>query len=884
MALAQQPSHSILSTTSPFVGREECLHQLLEQFQSISTHNQISFITLIGAPGSGKTRLAQEFIHHIRNRFGKTLVLRADGIGSTGHEYETMARLLSQRFGIPQVQGITRAEARQKITTIVAQRVPENKGREEMTHLLARLLQCPFDESPHIEALQRQPGLLEMRTFIAVKRLLQEDTALAPLLLFIDSADQCDQESINLLHFLAEGLKQKPVMILAAARPPIYRRFAKWGDGDFTTTRIDLQPLTADESEALVSSLIAAHEARSKLVHIVRDRLEGSPRAICELAQLHHEADAAGQPLSMRERLVSLPNSHEEIVKARIDLLSPTQQELLKMASVVGEEFWFDAILALYRTAYHHETVEGPTVDEIATSSDETEKLIQTTLKGLIDKGFIAKSSSSRLWGEREYLFRYPPIWDLVYESIPSETRKRYHRTVAQWLELRTDGREGPAQEQVGKHLLDAEDFSASATRFRRAAEEARRHYFNHKAIRLYERALNYVAESDIASRIQLYHDVGNVYQHIGNFDRALDAFENMVRLSWLICSRSKAAVGFNKMGRVWRHKGDLKGALKSLNLGLNLFRQIGDARGVATSLDDIGQIHWQLGDNDEALSHIGEALEMRRRLHDDASVALSLTNIGNIERARGLFEQAEACFREAMSLRQKVGDRYGYVRSLNSLGVLEFERNVFDAARKHWNEALSEAEAMGAVALQAMLLNNLGEVATKEGRLADARKKLVAGLRLARDASEPRTEADLLRNLCLLELQQGELEHARSYGETCLELAQTVGLTELVGKAHVALAEIAASTVYDTSRSEDTRLTHVASAETHLRNAIQIFEELGSETDLARSLRRLGEFLVEQGRIDDALPLLEQALEIFHRIQLPEAETIEAFLNDLRP
>src|SRR5690606_40421320 len=104
--------------------------------------------------------------------------------------------------------------------------------------------------------------------------------------------------------------------------------------------------------------------------------------------------------------------------------------------------------------------------------------------------------------------------------------------------------------------------------RYRRAADTARRQFFNEEAIRLYARALSCLGEVDLASRIHLWHDLGSVYELKGDYEAALGGFERMLRLAWVCASRTKAAVAFNKMGRVWRRKGDLKLALEYLERG----------------------------------------------------------------------------------------------------------------------------------------------------------------------------------------------------------------------------------------------------------------------------------------------------------------------------
>src|SRR5207302_4651313 len=135
----------------------------------------------------------------------------------------------------------------------------------------------------------------------------------------------------------------------------------------------------------------------------------------------------------------------------------------------------------------------------------------------------------SSVSGERELRFAYPNLWQLVYKNLDEAKRRVYHAVVARWLELHPEGRAPAAQEEIARHLALAGDAREAATRYRRAAEAARNQYQNEKAIRLFDSALACIgsqASGDSAARIYLWHDLGSVYELIGDFEAALGAFE----------------------------------------------------------------------------------------------------------------------------------------------------------------------------------------------------------------------------------------------------------------------------------------------------------------------------------------------------------------------
>jgi len=868
---------------APFVGRMDQLQKLKELFLAAREQRKLHMVTLLGEPGLGKSRLALEFCRSVRAAIPDTRVLTGASGGHGDPPYAPIIRVLAERFGIARSE--LPRDARDKIEAGVAEIMPE-RLQTEVAHLLANLMNFPFDGSAVLEPLAQVPGQLEVRTFIAIRRFLEKDAEQGSLLLHIDGVERAGPETVNLIHYLAEGLRNTPVLLLVAGRPTLFRRHPQWGEGEFPHERITLAALDHDEAENLFKELMRCSELPEELLMLVRDRLEGSPRAIEDLTRYLLEV-AVVTPTGSRWPLdvarlseLNLPRSHEEILAARLRALPPGERSVLEQAAAVGEAFWLDALLALERSGTMDAgDPDGPTLGEIAEAGEKARNYIEDMLSSLCEKGILTGCDQSTIGGEQEYIFAYPPLWDLAHELLDDGGLRRYHHLVAQWLELRPDGWELDRQEEAARHLYRAGDHEGAGRRFHRAADSARDRYHNARAIRLYHRALSCVGERDMATRILLWHDLGNVYQLKGDLDSALDAFERMLRLSWVVASRTKAGVAFNKIGRVWRQKGNLDLALEYLERGRGLFRQAADLRGVATSMDDIAQAFWLLGRYDKALDRSAKALEMRRKLGDRRSIAASLSNIGNIEKDRGLFDEAEACFLEAMSLREEVDDRYGYVTSLMNLGMLAFERGNLRQAREFWEDALTEAEKIGAVPLQVTLLINLSETALNLGKVSDARAGIDRAMTLVSDVEDQRSYVEILRNLTLVELKEGNNDRARKFGLECFELAKKYRMRDLIGRAQMTLGEVHATTLFDESSSGKSS----SLAEEHFRRAIKIFRDLGNEAELARSLHRLGEFQVEKGNLGQGTATLEEAVDIYLRLGIKQGEEVRKVLEELQ-
>jgi tetratricopeptide (TPR) repeat protein len=850
-----------------FTGRAQGIQQLQELIDNAWKQNQLAFAVVIGEPGMGKSRMVGESVTRLKSQYPNLHVLQ--GIADeNAHAYGPIARALTVRFGLQ--PGEDPAESRDKIQAGVAEVVQASRVTE-IAHLVAHLLRVPFDDSPVTTPLLDSPQRLEARLFMALKRLLTAEAEKHPVIVIVENLELCGTDTINFLQYLAAGLRENRVAILCTATADVWKRHAAFGEGEVPPTKIELGPLSAQESEQLLRELCKQlSEVPAKLVVHVKT-LGGSPRAIHELVRLLLESDVIAREGYLwrldpqKLAAMTLPKSYEELVAARLRVMEATERRVLEMAAVVGETSWLDAIIALERSNQPITDPDGPTLSQIAASGDHSRISVVATIGKLVEREWIVEVPQSSVSGEREIRFAYPNLWTIVYKSIDEVRRRGYHAVVARWLELHPEGRSPSVQEEVGRHLALAGHPRDAALRYRRAAEAARTQFANERAIRLYDRALACIGEHDPSMRIFLWHDLGSIYELIGDFEAALGAFERMLRLSWVAASKTKAAVAFNKMGRVWRRKGDLKLALEYLERGLELFRGASDARGIAGSLDDIGKTLQMLGRYDEAHAKITEALARRGKRGDKRAIATSLSRLGDVQHDRGHYESAYNCHKEAYDLRKQAGDRWGCVVSQNNLAALAFELGDIAEARATWLAALPESEAIGALPLEGLILTNLGEVALVESKLDEARTRLENALEIIEDIDDRGLESECCRHLATLEKLQGQPSAAREHAERALEVAKKSGLREKEAQAYMTLGDVLSASLYD---AEDAQSATTDAAVAYGK-AIEVLKQIGNEAALGKALFAFGRYKAETGSVAAGKDMLRDAITLFAKLGL---------------
>ena len=573
--------------------------------------------------------------------------------------FSAFARIFIDRFGIAATDSPD--TIREKIIAGVSDVLPASRVAE-VAHLIAHLMRVPFANSPVVAAFADTPQALQARTFIAIKRFFGADTVRGPLVLCFENLEESSADTINLLHYLVAGLATAPIALVATARQSLFDVHPTFGDCDVPLEKIVLGPLSEHEATELMRKLCAPLADIPERAPRSCKAAPRSPRALFELVRFFSRRTSSSAPPTapgastlLRSRASISPTATTSSSPGACKCSPPTN------GRPCNERPWSAKPFGSTPSSPSHEPTRLPRASRTAPPSPALPPP-ETSSKPRSSKASAGSSigngsvdmTTPRRPGERELRFAYPYLWSAAYESTSDRDRARGHHVVAQWHALRSDGRSAEAQEEVGHHLALAGDGRGAAACLRRAAEAARREFFNDKAIRLFSRALACVGESDLAARMQLWHDLGSVYELKGEYEAALGGYERMLRIAWLCASRAKAAVALNKMGRVWRKKGNLTLALDYLERGHELFEQTADQRGIASSLDDIGKVLYLLGRYEEAYAKITEGSARRGHDGDPRSVARSLSNLGNIQHDRGRILEASNCHREALEMRQR--------------------------------------------------------------------------------------------------------------------------------------------------------------------------------------------------------------------------------------
>ncbi|MFX0061019.1 MAG: tetratricopeptide repeat protein [Candidatus Hermodarchaeota archaeon] len=264
---------------------------------------------------------------------------------------------------------------------------------------------------------------------------------------------------------------------------------------------------------------------------------------------------------------------------------------------------------------------------------------------------------------------------------------------------------------------------------------------------------------------IALFENIkGNIYWQKGDWDTALEHYQQSLALREQIGNKSDIAVSLNNIGVIYHSKGELNSAIDYYQRSLTLREALGNKRDIAVSLINIGALYRQKGELDSALDYYKRGLDIHETIGNKREIAASLNNIGVIYRQKGLLNMALDYLRRSLTLKELLGNKQDIASTLNNLGNVYLQKGELDSALDYHQRALALYEATRNKPAIAKSLRNLGKIHHLKGELNTALEFFQESLVLNKVNRNDIETAETLFCLILLFLEQQNQLEAQEY------------------------------------------------------------------------------------------------------------------------
>jgi predicted ATPase/class 3 adenylate cyclase len=243
---------------------------------------------------------------------------------------------------------------------------------------------------------------------------------------------------------------------------------------------------------------------------------------------------------------------------------------------------------------------------------------------------------------------------------------------------------------------------------------------------------------------------------------------------------RRAEAQALNILGFIASERNDLERAERLLEESLALGRKAGTPIEIHNALNALANVAFYRNDHARASVLQEEGLGMARAAGDVRGISIHTNNLGLRALARNDFERAEALLQEARELFWKLGDLLNTSVADLNLGNLALARNDFDLAEKRCLKVILDLRERAEVYGIDGALDVLGSVAASRGEIHRAARIWggVEGYRDARGIPWPPDEREMIEphlEAARTRLARAAWEEERERGRS-MTLDQTVG------------------------------------------------------------------------------------------------------------
>ena len=447
-------------------GRERELAAIEANIDRCFAERRSQLTVVLGPAGSGKSRLRFELTERLkRSTRPPSIWLQQGEPTRASSPFGLLGRILRQALGLAVSDSIT--EHRKRLVERVCSRVA-SKDAERVAVFLSELLGAPVTDKNHpmLRAARADSRFMHEQIHWAWHDWLDAESTHEPVLILVDDAQWSDLVSLRFLASALRDLANRPIAVVAFARPE-EPRAGQHRLGQLETDQlrsrvlvstIQLEPLSDELGQKLVRH--ALPQASDLTVGRLVARADGNALHLEELVR----AATTGARCD-------LPATIPEALAAHIASLSSRERRVLDAACVLGRSFRLAGVEAM---------VDDPPLAPTAGTATGTE----ASVRRLVDRGLLACDWRAGAAVDREYGFSSPVLRDVLYEALPADERAMLHHRAGRWLESigETDGfvvathyLHGSAPERAVPWLCRAAERALVAGNHRRALDLAAR-------------------------------------------------------------------------------------------------------------------------------------------------------------------------------------------------------------------------------------------------------------------------------------------------------------------------------------------------------------------------------------------------------------------------
>jgi len=459
LSVKDQPQkiHRLHGLRAELIGRKAEMSQLSEAAQNLKKGQGMVF-SIIGAAGTGKSRLVEEF----KASLDLKEIQWREGIAfpyAQNIPYFPLMDLISKAIQIDESDSpqTVKAKLESSLEVLIGE-------KQDMAPYIGGLYALDYPEieevSPEFWKAELQKAILRVLTALARR---------APTVVCLEDLHWADPSTLELVRFLLSEIRH-PVLFLCVYRPVI---------SPFSTHQqkamaiphqeLILRDLSLSEAQNMVESLLKTDTVPRDLQQFIRDKVEGNPFYLEEAINSLIESNIlvsengdwqVGGPITESQISATI----QGVIAARVDRLEQQSKRILQEASVIGRSFYYDILKRVSRIKDN----------------------IDSSLSGL-ERFDLIKTKSIQPY--LEYIFKHALTQEVVYSGLLKKERREIHERIGSVIEELFKDRLPEFYEALAYHFKMGQSIPRAINYLMKSGEKSLRRYALDESNQYYQEA-----------------------------------------------------------------------------------------------------------------------------------------------------------------------------------------------------------------------------------------------------------------------------------------------------------------------------------------------------------------------------------------------------------